>query len=76
MLYVATVALLVITILRAYVDSGQPIWKSSSLLLLFYTVEEPVPIARLMDEKRLRELAERKNMQFVRQGELGLAHLS
>lgn len=70
MLYVATVALLVITILRAYVDSGQPIWKSSSLLLLFYTVEEPVPIARL------RELAERKNMQFVRQGELGLAHLS
>ena len=76
MLYVAAVAMLVVTILRAYADRDQPIWKSSPLPLLFYTVDEPVPIAELMDEKRLRELAGQMNVQFVRQGELGLVHLA
>ena len=76
MLYITAVALLVVTILRAYIDRDQPIWKSSPLPLLFYTVEEPVPIAEVMDEKQLRELARRKNVQFVRQGELGVVRLS
>jgi hypothetical protein len=75
-LYVTAVALLVVTIFRAYIDREQPIWKSSPLPLLFYTVEEPVPIAELMDEKQLRELAGRKNVQFVRQGKLGVVRLS
>jgi hypothetical protein len=76
MLYITAVELLVVTILRAYIDRDQPIWKSSPLPLLFYTVEEPVPIAEVMDEKQLRELARRKNVQFVRQGELGVVRLS
>jgi len=75
-LYVTAVALLVVTIFGAYIDRDQPIWKSSPLPLLFYTVEEPVPIAELMDEKQLRELAGRRNVQFVRQGELGVVRLS
>jgi hypothetical protein len=76
MVYVTAIALLVVTIFRAYIDRDQPIWKSSPLPLLFYTVEEPVPIAEVMDEKQLRELARRKNVQFVRQGELGVVRLS
>jgi hypothetical protein len=75
-LYVTAVALLVVTIFRAYIDRDQPIWKASPLPLLFYTVEEPVPIAEVMDEKQLRELARRRNVQFVRQGELGVVRLS
>ncbi len=75
-LYVTAVALLVVTIFRAYIDRDQPIWKASPLPLLFYTVEEPVPIAKLMDEKQLTELARGMNVQFVKKGDLGVVRLS